>query len=264
MDYTKLQPLASIHPDAVIGKDVKIGPFVTIDANVEIGDGTIIDSNATIHSGARIGKNCHIHSGAVVSDIPQDLKFKGEDTLAIIGDNTSIREFATIHRGTASKGKTVIGNNCLIMAYCHVAHDCCLGDHIIMSNAVQLAGEVVISDWAVVGGGALVHQFTRIGTHVMIQGGSHVNKDVPPYVMAGRTPLSYEGVNSVGLNRRGFSRDQIYAIQDIYRALYLSKLNTTDALAKIEAELPESDERDIIVNFIRASQRGVIRMDLTH
>ncbi|WP_407405762.1 acyl-ACP--UDP-N-acetylglucosamine O-acyltransferase [Sodaliphilus sp.] len=262
MDYKELQPLASIHPDAVIGKDVKIGPFVTIDANVEIGDGTIIDSNVTIHSGARIGKNCHIHSGAVVSDIPQDLKFKGEDTVAIIGNNTSIREFVTIHRGTASKGKTVIGNNCLIMAYCHVAHDCCLGDHVIMSNTVQLAGEVVIDDWAVVGGGALVHQFTHIGKHVMLQGGSLVNKDLPPYVMAGRYPLSYEGVNAVGLKRRGFTKEQIYTIQDVYRALYLSRLNTKDALAKIEAEIPASPERDEIVNFVRASERGIVRIGI--
>ncbi len=259
MDYKELQPLACIHPDAKIGKDVKIGPFVTIDANVEIGDGTIIDSNATIHSGARIGKNCHIHSGAVVSDIPQDLKFKGEETLAIIGDNTHIREFVTIHRGTASKGKTVIGNNCLIMAYCHVAHDCCLKNNIIMSNAVQLAGEVEVDDFAVIGGGTLVHQFSHLGKHIMIQGGTAVNKDIPPYAMAGRTPVSFEGVNSVGLNRRGFTKEQIYAIQDIYRMLYNSGLNVSAALEKIEAELPASPERDEIVNFIRSSQRGVVR-----
>ncbi len=262
MDYKELQPLACIHPDAIIGKDVKIGPFVTIDANVEIGDGTIIDSNVTIHGGARIGKNCHIHSGAVVSDIPQDLKFKGEDTLAIIGDNTSIREFVTIHRGTASKGKTVIGNNCLIMAYCHVAHDCFLGNNIIMSNSVQLAGEVVVDDFAIIGGGALVHQFTHLGGHIMVQGGSLVSKDVPPYAMAGRYPLSYEGINSVGLNRRGFTKDQIHAIQDTYRMLYFSGLNITEALAKVEAELPASPERDTIVTFVRNSKRGVIRVGI--
>lgn len=254
-----IQPLASIHPGAKIGKGVKIGPFVTIDDNVEIGDGTVIDSNATIHSGARIGKNCHIHSGAVISDIPQDLKFKGEDTVAIIGDNTSIREFVTVHRGTASKGKTVIGNNCLIMAYCHVAHDCALGNNIIMSNAAQLAGEVVVDDWAVVGGGALVHQFTHIGQHVMLQGGSRVNKDIPPYVMAGRIPLSYEGVNSVGLHRRGFTEEQINRIQNVYRTLYMSGFNTTAAVEKIVAELPASNELDAIVTFVRGSKRGVIR-----
>ena len=255
----KIHEITSIHPNAKIGKDVVIGPFVTIDDNVEIGDGTIIDSNATIHSGARIGRNCHIHSGAVVSDIPQDLKFKGEDTIAIIGDNTSIREFVTIHRGTASKGKTVIGENCLIMAYCHVAHDCVLGNNVIMSNSVQLAGEVVVGDWAVLGGGSLIHQFTKIGKHVMLQGGSLVNKDLPPYTMVGRLPIAYEGVNSVGLLRRGFSRDKINHIQLIYSTLYLSRLNIGDALLKIEEEIQQTEERDTIVNFIRASKRGVVR-----
>lgn len=255
----QLQPLASISPNAIIGKNVKIGPFVTIDDNVEIGDNCIIDSNAVIRSGARIGKNCHIHSGAVVSDIPQDLKFKGEDTLAIIGDGTSIREFVTIHRGTASKGKTVIGRNCLIMAYCHVAHDCNLGDNIIMSNAVQLAGEVVVGNYAVIGGGSLVHQFTLIGQHVMIQGGSHVNKDIPPYAMAGRNPLSFEGVNAIGLRRREFTDEQIEVIQSVYRTLYFSKLNTTDAIAKIEAEIEPSAERDVIIDFVKTSKRGIVR-----
>ena len=248
-----ISPLASISENALIGKDVKIGPFVTIDENVVIGDGTIIDSNAVIHSGARIGNNCHIHSGAVVSDIPQDLKFQGEDSLTIIGDNTSIREFVTIHRGTASKGKTVIGDNCLIMAYCHIAHDCVLGNNVIMSNTVQLAGEVEVGDWAVIGGGALVHQFTKIGPHVMVQGGTLVNKDIPPYVMAGRYPMSY---------RRGFTNDQINGIQDIYRALYMSGLNTSDALKKVLAELPQSPERDEIVEFVKNSKRGIVRMGI--
>lgn len=257
-----ISPLACVSENALIGKDVTVGPFVTIDENVVIGDGSIIDSNAVIHSGARIGNNCHIHSGAVVSDIPQDLKFKGEDSLAIIGDNTSIREFVTIHRGTASKGKTVIGNNCLIMAYCHVAHDCELGNNVIMSNQVQLAGEVVVGDFAVLGGGALVHQFTHIGKHVMLQGGSLVNKDLPPYIMAGRYPISYEGVNSVGLHRRGFSEDQINKIQQVYRVLYLSRLNNTEALAKVIAEVPQSPERDDIVNFVKASKRGIVRMGI--
>ena len=255
-------PYTVIDPGAKIGKDVKIAPFVTIEDNVEIGDGSIIDSNATIHHGARIGKNCHIHSGAVVSDIPQDLKFKGEDSVTMIGDNTTIREFVTIHRGTASKGMTVIGSKCLIMAYCHVAHDCVVGNHVIMSNLVQLAGEVVVGDWAVLGGGALVHQFTHIGEHVMLQGGSLVNKDIPPYVMAGRYPLSYEGVNSVGLHRRGFTEEQINQISAIYRALYMSGLNNTDALAKIEEEVPSSAEREAIIEFVRNSKRGVIRLGI--
>lgn len=253
--------MAYINPGAKIGQDVKIGPFVTIDDNVVIGDGTVIDSNAVIHSGARIGNNCHIHSGAVVCDIPQDLKFKGEDTVAIIGDNTTIREFVTVHRGTASKGQTVIGSNCLIMAYCHIAHDCNLGDHIIMSNSAQLAGEVVVGDWAVIGGGALVHQFTHIGQHVMLQGGSLVNKDIP-YIMAGRYPLSYEGVNSVGLHRRGFNEEQINNIQAVYRLLYLSGLNNSAAVEKIVAELPETEERNIIVDFVKNSKRGVVRVGI--
>lgn len=254
--------MAYINPGAEIGQDVKIGPFVTIDDNVVIGDGTVIDSNAVIHSGARIGNNCHIHSGAVVCDIPQDLKFKGEDTVAIIGDNTTIREFVTVHRGTASKGQTVIGSNCLIMAYCHIAHDCNLGDHIIISNSAQLAGEVVVGDWAVIGGGALVHQFTHIGQHVMLQGGSLVNKDIPPYIMAGRYPLSYEGVNSVGLHRRGFNEEQINNIQAVYRLLYLSGLNNSAAVEKIVAELPETEERNIIVDFVKNSKRGVVRVGI--
>ena len=257
-----ISPLACVSDNALIGKDVTIGPFVTIDENVVIGDGTIIDSNATIHSGARIGNNCHIHSGAVISDIPQDLKFKGEDSITIIGDNTSIREFVTIHRGTASKGKTVIGENCLIMAYCHVAHDCVLGNNVIMSNTVQLAGEVEIGDWAVIGGGALVHQFTKIAPHVMVQGGTLVNKDLPPYVMAGRYPMSYERVNSIGMRRRGFTTEQINSIQDVYRVLYMSGLNTSDALAKVVAELPQSPERDAIVDFVKNSKRGIVRMGI--
>ena len=254
--------LSFIHPGAKIGEGVKIGPFVTIDDNVEIGDGTIIDSNVTIHSGARIGRNCHIHSGAVISDIPQDLKFKGEETIAEIGDNTNIREFVTIHRGTASRGKTVVGSNCLIMAYCHVAHDCVIGNHVIMSNSGQLAGEVEVGDWAVIGGGALVHQFTHIGAHSMIQGGALVSKDIPPYALAGRYPLSYEGVNSVGLKRRGFSEEQLIAIHNVYRILYYERLNRTNALEKIEAELPQSEVRDTILTFVKESTRGIIRMGI--
>ena len=253
-----ISPLACVSDNALIGKDVTIGPFVTIDENVVIGDGTIIDSNATIHSGARIGNNCHIHSGAVISDIPQDLKFKGEDSITIIGDNTSIREFVTIHRGTASKGKTVIGENCLIMAYCHVAHDCVVGNHVIMSNAAQLAGEVEVADYAIIGGGALVHQFTHIGCHVMIQGGALVNKDIPPYCMAARYPIAYEGVNKVGLHRRGYSSEQIDAIADVYRTIYDSGLNITQSLTEVE-KLPASPERDIILEFVRGSKRGIVR-----
>lgn len=253
------QPLAYIHPAAKIASNVVIDPFVTIDQNVEIGEGTRIGSNVTIMEGARIGKNCVIFPGAVIGAVPQDLKFRGEDTLAIIGDNTTIRECVTVHRGTASKGKTVVGNNCLIMAYCHVAHDCVVGDNVIMSNATQLAGEVVVDNFAIIGGGTLVHQFCHIGPHVMIQGGALVNKDIPPYVKAAREPISYAGINSVGLRRRNFSNDTIREIQDIYRFLYLSSMNISEAVERIEAELPATKERDEILQFVRNSKRGVIR-----
>lgn len=253
------QPLAYIHPDAKIGKDVVIGPFVTIDKNVVIGDGTRIEPNVTIYEGARIGKNCRIFPGAVIAAVPQDLKFRGEETTVEIGDNNMIRECVTIHRGTASKGKTVIGNSCLIMAYAHIAHDCVLGSNIILANAVQLAGEVEVDDFAIIGGGTLVHQFSRIGGHVMIQGGSHINKDIPPYVRAARMPISYTGINTVGLRRRNFSNETIALIQDVYRSLFASGMNTTEALAYIESEIPASKERDEIVAFVRASSRGIIK-----
>ena len=253
------QPLAYVHPAAKIASNVVIDPFVTIDQNVEIGEGTRIGSNVTILEGARIGKNCTICSGAVISGVPQDLKFRGEDSVAIIGDNTTIRECVTINRGTASMGKTVVGSNCLIMAYCHVAHDCVIGDNVIMSNATQVAGEVVIDNFAVIGGGALIHQFSHIGQHVMVQGGALVNKDIPPYVKAGRDPISYAGINSIGLRRRNFTNEQIREIQEIYRYLYLSGLNNSDAVERIEAELPASKERDEIILFVRNSKRGIIR-----
>lgn len=253
------QPLAYIHPGARLAPSVVIDPFVTIDQNVEIGEGTRIGSNVTICEGARIGRNCVIFPGAVIGAVPQDLKFRGEDTLAIIGDNTTIREYVTINRGTASKGKTVVGSNCLIMAYSHVAHDCVVGDNVIISNATQLAGEVVVDNYAVIGGGTLVHQFCHLGSHIMIQGGALINKDVPPYVKAAREPISYAGVNSIGLRRRNFSSETIRDIQDIYRFLYLSGLNVTDAVARIEAELPATPERDEIILFVRNSKRGIIK-----
>lgn len=253
------QPLAYIHPVAKIHPSVVIDPFVTIDRNVEIGEGTRIASNVTILEGARIGKNCNIFPGAVIGAIPQDLKFKGEDTLAIIGDNTTLRECVTVNRGTAAKGKTVVGNNCLIMAYSHIAHDCVVGDNVIISNATQVAGEVQIDNFAVIGGGTLIHQFCHIGPHVMIQGGALVNKDIPPYVKAGREPIAYAGINSIGLRRRSFTNEQIRDIQEIYRYLYLSGYNNSDAVERIEAELPATKERDEIIMFVRNSQRGIIK-----
>lgn len=254
-----ISPLASIHPEAKIGENVEIGPFVFIDKDVEIGDGCIIDASATICRFTKLGKNCHVFPSAVIGAIPQDLKFHGEETWTLIGDNCVLREFVTVHRGTFSKGKTVIGNNNLIMAYCHVAHDCVLGNNIIMSNATQLAGEVVVDDFAIIGGGTLVHQFSHIGSHVMIQGGSRINKDVPPYIIAAREPIAYCGVNSVGLNRRGFTPEQIHTIQEVYRLLYQGGMNTTQALEQIEKEIPQSTERDTIWTFVKQSTRGIVK-----
>jgi UDP-N-acetylglucosamine acyltransferase len=250
--------LSNVHPEAKLGKGVIIEPFATIQGDVVIGDGTWIGPNAVIMDGTRIGKNCQIHPGAIIAGIPQDLKFAGEYSTVEIGDNTSIREYATVHRGTLTRGKTVIGNNCLIMAYAHVAHDSLLKDYCIMGSYVGLAGEVEIDEYAIISGGSLVHQFVRIGTHVMIQGGSKVTKDVPPYALAGREPLKYTGINSVGLRRRGFSNDSINRILDIYRVIYQKGLNVTQAVAFIEENIPVSDELDIILEFIRNSKRGII------
>ena len=253
------QPLSYIHPDAKVAENVVIEPFVTIDKNVEIGEGTWIGSNVAILEGARIGKNCKIFPGAVISAVPQDLKFDGEKTTAEIGNNTTVRECVTINRGTVAKGKTVVGDNCLLMAYVHIAHDCCIGNNVILANSTQLAGEVVIDDWAILSGMIAVHQFVHIGLHVMISGGSMVRKDVPPFSKAGREPLSYAGVNSIGLRRRGFSNEKINEIQEVYRFLYLKNLNNFQALERIEAEMPATKERDEIILFIRNSSRGIMR-----
>jgi len=252
-------PLAVIHPDAKIGENVVIDPFVVIEGDVVIGDGTHIFPHAVILDGARIGKNCQIFPSAVIAGIPQDLKFRGETTTAEIGDETTIRECATINRGTVAKGRTIVGSHCLIMAYSHVAHDCVLKDYVIIGNASQIAGEVDIDDYAIISGGTLIHQFTRISKHVMIQGGSRVGKDIPPYTLIGRDPIAYCGINIVGLRRRGFTNEQVYLIQDIYRTLYTRGLNTTDALQCIETEYEPSIERNLILDFIKTSKRGIVR-----
>lgn len=251
--------LASVHPNAKVHETAEIGPFVFIEDDVEIGAGTVIDANATICAHTRIGKNCHVFPSAVIGAIPQDLKFKGELTYTIIGDNNVFRECCTVHRGTASKGQTVIGNGNLIMAYCHVAHDCVVGNNIIMSNLTQLAGEVVVDDYAVLGGGTLVHQFSHIGSYVMVQGGSRVLKDVPPFVLAGREPIAFCGLNSVGLRRHGFDNDKIEYIHSIYRVLYQSDLNMSQGIDRILETIPQSPERDMIVEFVKSSPRGVIK-----
>ncbi|MFD2098663.1 acyl-ACP--UDP-N-acetylglucosamine O-acyltransferase [Flagellimonas iocasae] len=253
------QPLAYVHPGAKIAKNVVIEPFTTIHNNVTIGEGTWIGSNVTIMEGARIGKNCNIFPGAIISAMPQDLKYQGEDTTVQIGDNTTIRECATINKGTSDRMKTVIGNNCLIMAYCHVAHDCVVGDGCIFSNNSTLAGHVTIGQNVVLAGMVAVHQFVSIGNHAFVTGGSLVRKDVPPFVKAAREPLSYVGINSIGLRRRGFEAEKIREIQNIYRILYQQNYNNSQAASIIEAEMEATPERDEILQFIRDSQRGIMK-----
>lgn len=253
------QPLAYIHPEAKIADNVVIEPFATIHKDVEIDRGTWIGSNVTVMEGARIGKNCKIFPGSVISGIPQDRKFTGEKTTAVIGDNTVIREYVTINRGTIDKHKTSIGKNCLILAYVHIAHDCRIGDNATLVNSVQLAGHIFIDDFATIGGATAIHQFVKIGAHAMVAGGSLVRKDVPPYVTAAREPLGYAGINSIGLRRRGFSNEKINEIQEIYRQIYLKGMNNSKALDAIQMEMQSSKERDEILNFIRNSDRGVMK-----
>ncbi|MCF8217576.1 MAG: acyl-ACP--UDP-N-acetylglucosamine O-acyltransferase [Bacteroidales bacterium] len=253
------QPLAYVHPQAKIADNVVIEPFVTIHKNVEIGEGTWIGSNATIMEGARIGKNNKIFPGAVISAIPQDLKYNGEDTYVRIGDDNIIREFATINRGTKANNETVIGNNNLIMAYVHIAHDCIVNDHCILANNVALAGHIEIKNWAIIGGQVAVHQFVNIGSHSFISGGTLVRKDVPPFTKAAREPISYSGINSIGLRRRGYSKESINQIQDIYRHIYLRNMNVSQAVEYIEAEVPVTQERDEILAFVQNSSRGIMR-----
>lgn len=253
------QGLTYIHPSAKIGANVKIDPFSTIHGNVEIGDNTWIGSNVTIFEGARIGKNCRIFPGAVISAIPQDLKFKGEETTAIIGDFTTVRECVTINRGTAAMGKTEVGSHSLLMAYVHIAHDCILGNHVILANSVNLAGHVTIEDWAILEGYVGVSQFMHIGAHSFIAGQSGVRKNVPPFVKAAREPLSYAGINAVGLSRRGFTREVIEEIQEIYRTIFQKGYNTTKAMGIVESDFTVSAHRDLILNFIRNAEKGIIR-----
>ena len=253
------QPLAYIHPGAKIAKNVVIEPFTTISNNVVIGDGTWIGSNVTIMEGARIGKNCNIFPGAVISGVPQDLKFKDEDTTTEIGDNVTIRECVTINRGTTDRMKTVVGDNCLIMAYCHIAHDCIVGSNCIFSNNSTLAGHITIGDNVILAGMTALHQFCSVGNHAFVTGGTLVRKDVPPFVKAGREPISYVGINSVGLRRRVFTTEKIREIQDIYRILYQKNYNNTQAARIIEAEMQATPERDEILQFIKNSHRGIMK-----
>ncbi|TXB65434.1 acyl-ACP--UDP-N-acetylglucosamine O-acyltransferase [Vicingus serpentipes] len=253
------QILTNIHPNAKIGKNVTIESFTTIYDNVEIGDGTWIGPNVTIFEGARIGKNCKIFPGAVISAIPQDLKFQGEETTTEIGDNTTIREFVTINRGTIDRLKTVVGSNCLLMAYVHIGHDCIIGNNCILANCVNVAGHVELEDFVVIEGVVGLQQFVKVGRHAFIAAGSNVRKNVPPFVKAAREPLSYVGVNSVGLRRRGFSSDSVMLIEDIYRSIYVRGLNLSNAVRVIEQEAPQSEEKEIILKFIAESTKGMIR-----
>lgn len=250
--------LSVIHPEAKIGENVQIGPFCYIDKNVEIGDGTWIGSHVTIYEGARIGKNCKIFPGAVISGIPQDLKFQGEITTAEIGEGTTVREYVTVNRGTSYAGRTMVGKNCLLMAYVHVAHDCCLGDHVILANNVTLAGHVTIDDWAILEGLVAVQQFIHIGAHSFIAGASLVRKHVPPYVKAAREPLSYAGVNVIGLQRRGFSPERISQIQDIYRILFVKGFKISNAVKIIEQEIHPSIDRQLILEFVQEANGNEI------
>lgn len=257
-------PLANVHPEAKIGNNVVIEPFATVQRDVVIGDGCWIGPNAMLWDGTRLGNNVKVYPGASISSIPQDLKFAGERTETHISDNTVVREFATISRGTTDKFKTSIGKNCLLMAYVHVAHDCLIGNNCILVNSVQVGGHVTIDDWAIIGGASALHQFVKVGAHVMVSGGSLVRKDIPPFTKAAREPLTYAGINAIGLRRRGFSSEKINEIQEIYRYIFLKGLNNSKAVDFVEQQMPASEERNYILDFIRGSERGIMKGYGTH
>lgn len=253
-----ISPLAFVHPEAKLGDNNQIGPFCYIDKNVEIGDNNTFLNGVTVHYGARIGNNNEFFPGASISTKPQDLKFRGEDTLCCVGDNNSIRENVTLSRGTASKGKTVIGSNNLLMESMHVGHDCVLGNGLIIGNSTKFAGEVVVDDNAIVSASVLCHQFCHIGGYVMIQGGSRFSQDIPPYIIAGKEPTKYCGLNLVGLRRRGFSNELIDHIHNAYRLLY-SKGILSEGIQEVENNLQMTKEISYILDFVENSKRGIIR-----
>lgn len=254
-----ISPLAYVHPDAKLGKDVTVEPFAYIAGDVVIGDGCWIGPGAVIHDGARIGCRCRIHTAASIACTPQDLKFAGEVTTAEIGDDNDIREYVTISRGTKSRGKTVVGNGNLLMAYVHVAHDDVVGSHCVIANRVSLAGEVEVGDWVVIGGHAAVHQWTHIGDHAMIQGGALLGQDVPPYVIVRNDMTRFAGINKIGLSRRGFTPEQIETIHNTCRILFQSGLNYLTGCEEVEKQIPATPERDYLLRFIRESKRGIIK-----
>lgn len=256
---SNISPLAFVDPQAKIGENVKIGPFCFIDKGVEIGEGTELMNSVTVLQGTTLGKNNLLFPGAVIGAIPQDLKFKGEESTVVIGDNNRIRENVTIHRGTASKGTTIVGSNNLIMENAHIAHDCVFGNNIIMGNSTKLAGEVVVDDGAIISAVVLVHQFCRIGSGCMIQGGCRTSMDVPPYIIAAREPITYCGVNLVGLRRKGYSPEMISNIHDAYRIIYSSAFTVAEAVKQIKETIPMSKEIEYIINFVSSSKRGIVR-----
>lgn len=255
--WTGIHPSAVIHDDAELGADVTVGPGAVIGPGVVIGEGTTIGSHVLIEHHTIIGRECRIHHGAVLGSDPQDLKFEGEDTTLVIGDRTTIREYATLNRGTRASGRTVVGSDCLLMAYVHVAHDCHLGDRVVISNAVNMGGHVTIEDWAIVGGVTPIHQFVRIGTHAFVGGASRVAKDVAPYVRAAGNPLAMAGLNSVGLQRRGFSEETRRALKRVYRLFFASELNVTQAIAEARKDPSPIPEVDRFIRFFEESERGV-------
>ncbi len=254
-----ISSLAHIHPDAKIGSNVTIDPFCVIEGDVEIGEGTHIMPNVCIYNGSRIGKNCKIFPGSVIGAVPQDLKFKGEYTTAIVGDNTTLRECVTINRGTVDKNTTKVGSNCLLMAYAHIAHDCIVADNVILANGVQLAGHVTIDEFAIIGGLTGIHQFIHIGAHTYVAGHVLVRKDVPPFVKAARDPVSYVGINTVGLTRRNFSKESLDEISKVYHILFVQGHSTSKAIELIETTTNSSAARDQILSFVKNSTLGIIK-----
>jgi UDP-N-acetylglucosamine acyltransferase len=254
-----IHPTAIVDPKAELGKNISIGPYTIINEGVRIGDNVQIGSNVLIDSGTIIERNCKVHHGAVLGTSPQDLKFGGEKTFLEIGENAVIREYATINRGTRHRGKVTVGSNCFIMMYAHIAHDCIIGNNVILANAVNIAGHVEVEDYAIIGGVVPVHQFTRIGAHSIIGGGFRVPKDVPPYILAGGYPLRYMGLNIIGLKRRNFSADAILALKKACRILFQSQYNTTQAVEKIKSEIEPLPEIKHLLEFIEKSERGIIK-----
>ena len=252
-------PYTYIDPNAKVAPNAKIDPFTVIHGDVQIGEGTWIGSNVTIMDGTRIGKNCRIFPGAVLGAVPQDLKFEGEETTVEIGDRTVIRECVTIHRATKDRWKTIIGNDCLLMTYVHIAHDCHIGNNVILASYVGLSGHVTIQDHAILEGMVAAQQFVTVGAHAFVGGASLIRKNIPPFIKCAREPLTFAGVNSIGLRRRGFSDDEVREIENIYRVLYVQNNNMTKGIEQVRETMPESPLQVQILNFIESSDKGVIK-----